>query len=90
MVLMSHEVASFSIFPTQKNYRDPEFQLLTFCLITLLAQPLIMFPFFKNEKLVKLWSSKALSMCLNGLHEVEHMLKAFQDLEPHVRKALGK
>lgn len=51
---MSHEVASFSIFPTQKNYRDPEFQLLTFCLITLLAQPLIMFPFFKNEKLVKL------------------------------------
>lgn len=29
-------------------------------------------------------------MRLNGLHKVEHMLKALQDLEPHVSKALGK
>lgn len=29
-------------------------------------------------------------MRLSGLHKVEHMLKAFQDLEPHVSKAVGK
>lgn len=90
MVLASHEVASFSVFPIQKkkkNRRDIEFQLLTFCLIALLAQSLILFPFFKNEKalLGKVVIQKSFThvfMRLNGLHKVEHMLKAFQDLEP--------
>ena len=61
----------------------------------LLAQSWILFPFFENENVlfgkgVIQQSFKHVFVRLNGLHKVEHMLRAFEDLEPHVSKTLGK
>jgi len=54
-----------------------------------------LFPFFENENVlfgkgVIQQSFKHVFVRLNGLHKVEHMLRAFEDLEPHVSKTLGK